>query len=383
VARRGPRGQVAAHAGARVTAALSLESLLESLPKLFDTRKTVVITGASSGLGRATTEVLAKTGKWHVIMAVRDVTKAAVVAAELGLTKDSYSIMQVELASLASVNAFAEKLLKGSRKIDVLVCNAAVYLPNQQEPTYTEDGYEMSFGVNHLAHHLLVRKMLPELKKNKGRCIIVGSITGNSNTVGGGAVLPLADLGTLAGLEAGGKRPVAMLDGKVFNGAKAYKDAKLCNMMTVLELHRRFNPSTGVAFTSMYPGCIAETALFRQKRGWFRWLFPIFMKYVTGGYVSEGEAGERLAQCVSDAKCAKSGVYWSWNGGAKTVGYFDPKKKQVVGAGGAGGEVFENEPSALVRDPETATKLFALCDQAVAKYLVQPTVAAKSPAMAA
>ena len=62
-----------------------------------------------------------------------------------------------------------------------------------------------------------------------------------------------------------------MLDGKVFNGAKAYKDAKLCNMMTVLELHRRFNPSTGVAFTSMYPGCIAETALFRQKRGWFRW----------------------------------------------------------------------------------------------------------------
>lgn len=134
---------------------------------------------------------------------MRDVTKAAVVAAELGLTKDSYSIMQVELASLASVNAFAEKLLKGSRKIDVLVCNAAVYLPNQQEPTYTEDGYEMSFGVNHLAHHLLVRKMLPELKKNKGRCIIVGSITGNSNTVGGGAVLPLADLGTLAGAARG------------------------------------------------------------------------------------------------------------------------------------------------------------------------------------
>ena len=62
-----------------------------------------------------------------------------------------------------------------------------------------------------------------------------------------------------------------MLDGKEFNGAKAYKDAKLCNMMTVLELHRRYHVSTGVAFTSMYPGCIAETALFRQKRGWFRW----------------------------------------------------------------------------------------------------------------
>ena len=62
-----------------------------------------------------------------------------------------------------------------------------------------------------------------------------------------------------------------MLDNKEFNGAKAYKDAKLCNMMTMLELHRRYHASTGVIFASMYPGCIADSALFRQKRGWFRW----------------------------------------------------------------------------------------------------------------
>jgi protochlorophyllide reductase len=198
-----------------------------------------------------------------------------------------------------------------------------------------------------------------------------------------------------------------MLDNKEFNGAKAYKDAKLCNMMTMLELHRRYHASTGVVFASMYPGCIADSALFRQKRGWFRWracphrlaralalcsdsppsllchtVFPLFMKYVTGGYVSEPEAGERLAQCVADPKCAKSGVYWSWNGGAKTVGYFDASKKQVVGAGGAGGEIFENEPSDLVRDPVIAAKLFQLCDAAVAEYLkpketpVKETVAA-------
>jgi protochlorophyllide reductase len=284
----------------------------------------------------------------------------------------------VDLASLDSVNDFAAAVLKLGRRIDVLVCNAAVYLPNQPAPTFTSEGYEMSFGVNHLAHHLLVRKLLPELKKTRGaRCIIVGSITGNSNTVGGGAVLPLADLGGLKGLEAGGKRPIAMLDGKEYNGAKAYKDAKLCNMMTVLELHRRYNASTGVTFTSMYPGCIAETALFRQKRGWFRWLFPLFMKYVTGGYVSEAEAGERLAQTVTDPVCAKSGVYWSWNGGARTVGWFDFSKKQVVGAGGAGGEVFENEPSDLVRDPVMASKLFDLCDAAVAPYLASAAPKAK------
>jgi protochlorophyllide reductase len=106
----------------------------------------------------------------------------------------------VDLSSLDSVSAFSSAVLKLGRRIDCLVCNAAVYLPNQDAPSWTAQGYEMSFGVNHLAHHLLVRKLLPELKKTKGaRCIIVGSITGNSNTVGGGAVLPLADLGGLKG----------------------------------------------------------------------------------------------------------------------------------------------------------------------------------------
>ena len=63
---------------------------------------------------------------------------------------------------------------------------------------------------------------------------------------------------------------MAMADGKPFFGAKAYKDSKVCNMMTVSELHRRYHASTGINFSSMYPGCIAETALFREKRPWFR-----------------------------------------------------------------------------------------------------------------
>jgi protochlorophyllide reductase len=52
---------------------------------------------------------------------------------------------------------------------------------------------------------------------------------------------------------------VTMIDGKNFNGAKAYKDAKLCNMMTAFELHERYHESTGIVFSTMYPGCIAET----------------------------------------------------------------------------------------------------------------------------
>ena len=87
---------------------------------------------------------------------------------------------------------------------------------------------------------------------------------------GGGLVYPQADLGNLQGFQLGAKKPVAMADGKPFFGAKAYKDAKVCNMMTVSELHRRYHDSTGISFSSMYPGCIAETALFREKRPWFR-----------------------------------------------------------------------------------------------------------------
>ena len=98
--------------------------------------------------------------------------------------------------------------------------------------------------------------------------------------IGGGLVYPQADLGNLQGFQLGAKKPVAMADGKPFFGAKAYKDAKVCNMMTVSELHRRYHDSTGISFSSMYPGCIAETALFREKRPWFRKVrappFPVY-----------------------------------------------------------------------------------------------------------
>ena len=77
--------------------------------------------------------------------------------------------------------------------------------------------------------NLLLGDMTKAAKgKDGARMIVVGSITGNDNTVGGGLVYPLADLGDLKGLrEAGSDGPVAMIDGKPFNGAKAYKDSKV------------------------------------------------------------------------------------------------------------------------------------------------------------
>lgn len=189
------------------------------------------------------------------------------------MSDDSYTVMKLELASLQSVRDFVSNLkaFKSVKPLTSLICNAAVYLPTDPVPAWTDDGFEMSMGVNHLGHFLLVHLLMDDMSKAKGaRICIVGSITGNSNTVGGGLVYPRADLGSLSGLEKGAKNPIAMADSKPFFGAKAYKDSKVCNMMTASELHRLYHDDTGIVFSSMYPGCIAETGLFREKREWFR-----------------------------------------------------------------------------------------------------------------
>ncbi|XVE49891.1 hypothetical protein DITRI_Ditri01bG0118500 [Diplodiscus trichospermus] len=189
---------------------------------------------------------------------------------------------------------------RSGRPLDVLVCNAAVYLPTAKEPTYTAEGFELSVGTNHLGHFLLARLLLDDLKQSDypyKRLIIVGSITGNTNTLAGN-VPPKANLGDLRGLVRGlnGLESSPMIDGGDFDGAKAYKDSKVCNMLTMQEFHRRYHEETGITFASLYPGCIATTGLFREHIPLFRLLFPPFQKYITKGYVSEEEAGRRLAQ---------------------------------------------------------------------------------------
>ncbi|XP_010689680.2 protochlorophyllide reductase [Beta vulgaris subsp. vulgaris] len=308
----------------------------------------VVITGASSGLGLATAKALAMMGNWHVTMACRDFLKAEKAAKRLGLPKESYSVMHLDLASLESVRQFVANFRCSGKPLDVLVCNAAVYLPTDKEPTFTADGFELSVGTNHLGHFLLSRLLLDDLNQSdypSKRLIIVGSITGNSNTLAGN-VPPKANLGDLRGLSGGlsGVNTSPMIDGGEFDGAKAYKDSKVCNMLTMQELHRRFHEETGITFASLYPGCIAETGLFRNHVALFRTLFPPFQKYITKGYVSEEEAGNRLAQVVSDPSLTKSGVYWSWNKNSKS---------------------FENELSKEASDEEKARKLWEISEKLV------------------
>jgi NAD(P)-dependent dehydrogenase (short-subunit alcohol dehydrogenase family) len=151
------------------------------------TRRLTVITGASSGLGLNCAVALAKTGRHFVIMACRDVEKGKRVAKEMGMPENSYTVMKLELGSLQSVRDFVFNLkaFKSIRPVQNLICNAAVYRPTDPEPAWTDDGFEASMGINHFGHFLLVNLLVDDMAKSKdARICIVGSITGNTNTVG-------------------------------------------------------------------------------------------------------------------------------------------------------------------------------------------------------
>eukprot|EP00578_Thalassiosira_sp_NH16_P006052 CAMPEP_0181139482 /NCGR_PEP_ID=MMETSP1071-20121207/34805_1 /TAXON_ID=35127 /ORGANISM="Thalassiosira sp., Strain NH16" /LENGTH=576 /DNA_ID=CAMNT_0023226391 /DNA_START=110 /DNA_END=1840 /DNA_ORIENTATION=- len=332
----------------------------------FGDKKLVVITGCSSGLGRQTVKNLLATDKYHVIGAVRDVDKMEAVAEIDGWNMDNFHIMECELNSFASVHKFCDELKEYqlAKPVDRLICNAGVYQPSLPYAKWSVDGHEQTMQINYLSHFLMISRLLDGMKEAPDpRVVMVGSVTGNDNTVGGGGVYPIADLKQLDGFKAGFNNPVAMADGYGFIGAKAYKDSKLSLMMMSNFLHSKFNRSHGITFSSIYPGCIAETPLFREKRAWFRKYFPIFMKYITGGYVGVEEAGQRLFQVAHDPRCSKSGVYWSWNGGPREGRGAAALEKsgQISGGGGAGGgwdSIYINDQSDKVNNLELCVNLF-------------------------
>ena len=86
-------------------------------------------------------------------------------------------------------------------------------------------------------------------KAEDPRVTMVGSVTGNDNTVGGGGVYPIADLHDLDGFKAGFKAPIEMADGYDFIRTKAYKDSKLCLMMMSNVLHSKYHKLTGIAIS--------------------------------------------------------------------------------------------------------------------------------------
>jgi protochlorophyllide reductase len=306
---------------------------------------TVLITGTTSGVGLNAVKALVDRG-WTVVTANRDPVKAGHAADSLGIPAERLHHVRIDLGDLESVRAGVETLVASiGTPLDALVINAAVYKPRLKAPERSPQGYEIAMATNHLGHFLLIQLLLPDLQRSthpSRRVVSLGTVTANSKELGGKIPIPApADLGDLSGFAAGFKAPIAMASGKPFKPGKAYKDSKLCNMITTQELHRRLHQSTGITFSSLYPGCVADSPLFRNTPKAFQRIFPWFQKNITGGYVSQALAGERVAQVVADPEFAPSGVHWSWG---------NRQKK--------GGKQFSQQLSDQASNPDTAAKVW-------------------------
>ena len=319
---------------------------------------TVLITGTTSGVGLNAAKAMVDRG-WRVVTANRDPVRAAEAADALGIDSRQLNHLRIDFGDLESVRAGVETLVGSlSGELDALVCNAAVYKPRLKQPERSPQGYEISMATNHLGHFLLIQMLMESLQASSHpsrRVVILGTVTANSKELGGKIPIPApADLGDLSGFEQGFQAPISMASGKAFKPGKAYKDSKLCNMITTQELHRRLHEGTGIVFSSLYPGCVADTPLFRNTPKAFQTIFPWFQKNITGGYVSQALAGERVAQVVADPEFAVSGVHWSWG---------NRQKKD--------GRQFSQELSDKATDPSTAARVWDLSMKLVGRSEVE------------
>ena len=290
--------------------------------------KKVLITGTSSGIGLRAMESILRNG-WEVIAINRSVSNTKKGIEKLDLSLDLISKIthiEIDISDLEDVEQkIRTEILEKNIRLDAIICNAAVYNPRERRPLRSKQGFELSMATNHLGHFLIIQMLINTLTKTnkiidgiefspliKSKIIILGSVTANISELGGRIPIPApADLGDLSGFYNGFLAPISMANGKKFKPGKAYKDSKLCNMITTQELHKRYFEKNIVSM-SIYPGCVAKSKLFRTTPWFFRWLFPLFQKYITGGFVSQRVAGERIREVLMEKEFELSGSHWSW-----------------------------------------------------------------------
>ncbi|XP_004839091.1 retinol dehydrogenase 14 [Heterocephalus glaber] len=201
--------------------------------------KTVLITGANSGLGRATAGELLRLGA-RVILGCRDRARAeeaagqlrgALGGAEAGVGPGQLLVRELDLASLRSVRAFCRELLQEEPRLDVLINNAGVF---QCPYMKTEDGFEMQFGVNHLGHFLLTNLLLGLLKSSApSRIVVVSSKLYKYGDIN------FEDLNSE----------------QSYNKSFCYSRSKLANILFTRELAHRLE-GTNVTVNVLHPGIV-------------------------------------------------------------------------------------------------------------------------------
>ncbi|XP_031553920.1 retinol dehydrogenase 11-like [Actinia tenebrosa] len=202
--------------------------------------KTVIITGANTGIGKETAIDLAKRGA-RVIIACRSPDRGKQALKEIQEQSNSQQVYleKLDLASLKSVREFAEKIKKNEPRLDILINNAGVMMCPYMT---TEDGFELQIGVNHLGHFLLTNLLLDLLKKSAPSRVINLSSLGHTMT--------------------SRFKFQNMNNEKTYGKVEAYAQSKLANILFTKELARRLE-GTGVTTYAVHPGTV-ETELDRH-----------------------------------------------------------------------------------------------------------------------
>uniref|UniRef100_A0A7S3YA04 protochlorophyllide reductase n=1 Tax=Heterosigma akashiwo TaxID=2829 RepID=A0A7S3YA04_HETAK len=261
--------------------------------------KTIIITGANSGVGLAGGKKLAARGH-AVYVACRTQAKADRAAQEIGAA----GAFECDLSSLESVRGFAAAWAaqQGGRPVDALCLNAGM-APNTKQPAakYTAQGFEETIGVNHLGHFLLASLLIKNLESSKQanpRLVVTASSVHDPDQPGGD-VGSKAALGDLLGLEGYfQKGTFDMVDGGAFDGDKAYKDSKLCNVLFTTEMQRRLAAKgSKVTCNCFSPGLIPTSGLFRNQNPLFSGAFGLITGAV-GVAATVEQGGDCLAYLV-------------------------------------------------------------------------------------
>lgn len=233
----------------------------------YSANKTVIITGGNAGLGYQCAKNIAKSGQdWYIVLASRDQNRTSEAAQRLK-QETGYSqieAIQLDLASLASVRHFAEEIKERRLPpLKAVVCNAGLQIPGGT--TSTRDGFETTFGVNHLGHFLLVNLLLSQLVA-PARIIFVSSGTHDPAERTGMPTPNYTSAKLLAyppNEQYSSKSPGAI-------GRLRYTTSKLCNIYCTYELARRLEsdghttPQAPITVNAYDPGAMPGTGLTRD-----------------------------------------------------------------------------------------------------------------------
>lgn len=222
-------------------------------------QKTLVITGASDGIGAAASRQLATSGA-RLILIGRSPEKTKAVASKIGA-----EYFLADYANLNQVRNLARELNEQCERIDVLANNAGGIFSG---PTKTIDGFEKTFQVNHLAPYLLTNLLMPKLLRSRATVINTSSI--------GARLFSKLDLNDVNGWQN-------------FDSTTAYGNAKLGNILFTKELHRRFYDQ-GLSTVALHPGNVATNFANDAGGGFHR----IYHSVLNRLLISSDKGGERL-----------------------------------------------------------------------------------------